>query len=48
MTKKEMIKVIKESGMVVDFSESYFNHMLKERVEHFYTMALEYNRRYAK
>lgn len=44
-TKKDMIDYIEESGMVVGFSRSYFNHMLKSDVERFYSMAISYNRR---
>ena len=40
MTKKEMIDYIEASGMVINFSRSYFNKMLRERVEDFYTRAV--------
>lgn len=43
MSKKTMIDYIEQSGMVVNFSRSYFNKMLKERVERLYNMAVEYN-----
>lgn len=42
MTKKQMIQVIKESNMVINFSKSYFNRLLKKDVERFYSMALHY------
>ena len=40
MTKKEMIDYIEASGMVINFSRSYFNKMLRERVEDFYARAV--------
>ena len=40
MTKKEMIDYIEESGMVINFSRSYFNKMLRARVEEFYNDAV--------
>jgi hypothetical protein len=45
ITKKAMIDYIEQSGMVVGFSRSYFNHMLKEEVAWFYDKAIAYNRR---
>lgn len=45
ITKKAMIDYIEGSHMVVNFSRSYFNHMLKSKVERFYIMAINYNRR---
>ena len=42
MTKKEMIDYIEASGMVINFSRSYFNKMLRERVEDFYTRAVRF------
>lgn len=42
MSKKFMISVIKKSNMVINFSESYFNHLLKKDIERFYNMALRY------
>ena len=42
MTKKEMINYIEKSGMVIDFSRSYFEKMLKEKVEYFYNLAVKY------
>lgn len=45
MTKKAMIDYIEQSGMVLNFSRSYFNHMLKEGVERLYNSAVEYNGR---
>lgn len=42
MTKKEMIDVIEQSGVVINFSRSYFNSMLKSRVEGFYKLALDF------
>ena len=42
MTKKEMIDYIEASGMMINFSRSYFNKMLRERVEEFYTKAVHY------
>lgn len=42
MTKKEMIDVIEQSGVVINFSRSYFNSMLKSRVEEFYKLALDF------
>ena len=42
MTKKEMIKVIEESGMVINFSRSYFEKMLKEKVEGHYNRAVKF------
>ena len=42
MTKKEMIDYIEASGMVINFSRSYFNKMLRERVEDFYTRAVSF------
>lgn len=43
ITKKAMIDYIEDSGMVVNFSRSYFNHKLKSEVERFYNMAINYN-----
>ena len=45
ITKKAMIDYIEQSGMIIGFSRSYFNHMLKSDVERFYNMAISYNRR---
>ena len=42
MSKKEMIDYIEASGMVINFSRSYFNKMLRERVEDFYTRAVRF------
>ena len=42
MTKKEMIDYIETSGMVINFSRSYFNKMLRERVEEFYIQAVRF------
>ena len=42
MTKKEMINYIEKSGMVIDFSRSYFEKMLKAKVEYFYNLAVKY------
>ena len=42
MTKKEMIDYIEASGMVINFSRSYFNKMLRERVEEFYAQAVRF------
>lgn len=42
MTKKEMIDYIETSGMVINFSRSYFNKMLRERVEEFYDQAVRF------
>ena len=42
MTKKEMIKVIEESGMVINFSRSYFEKMLKEKVEDYYNRTIKF------
>lgn len=42
MTKKEMIDYIEESGMVINFSRSYFNKMLRTRVEEFYNDAVRF------
>ena len=42
MTKKEMIDYIEASGMVINFSRSYFNKMLRERVEDFYIRAVRF------
>ena len=42
MTKKEMIDYIEASGMVINFSRSYFNKMLRERVEDFYARAVRF------
>lgn len=44
ITKKAMIDYIEDSGMVIDFSRSHFNHKLKSEVERFYNMAVSYNR----
>ena len=43
MTKKAMIDYIEQSGMVINFSRSYFNHLLKKQVEEFYQRAIKYN-----
>ena len=43
MTKKTMIDYIEQSGMVINFSRSYFNHLLKKQVEEFYQRAIKYN-----
>ena len=42
MTKKEMIDDIEASGMVINFSRSYFNKMLRKRVEEFYNDAVRF------
>ena len=42
MTKKAMIEFIEESKVVVNFSKSYFNHMLKEDVTRYYEYAVKY------
>ena len=42
MTKKEMIDYIEGSGMVINFSRSYFNKMLRARVEEFYNDAVRF------
>ena len=42
MTKKEMIKVIEKSGMVVNFNESWYLRQLKEYVKNHYERALKY------
>ena len=42
MTKREMIDYIEASGMVINFSRSYFNKMARERVEEFYTKAVRF------
>ena len=42
MTKKEMIDYIETSGMVINFSRSYYNKMLRERVEEFYIQAVHF------
>ena len=42
MTKKEMIDYIEASGMVINFSRSYFNKMLRTRVEEFYNDAVRF------
>jgi hypothetical protein len=42
MTKVEMINVIEKSNMVINFKRSYFMGKLKEDVERFYKMAIEY------
>ena len=42
MTKKEMIDYIEASGMVINFSRSYFNNMLRARVEEFYNDAVRF------
>ena len=42
MTKKEMIDYIEASGMVINFSRSYFNKMLRARVEEFYNDAVRF------
>ena len=46
MTKKEMINVIEKSGMVINFSRSYYEHSLKEDVERTYQKALAYMERH--
>lgn len=48
MTKKEMIDYIEESGMVINFSRSYFNKMLRARVEEFYNDAIRFCNRIRK
>ena len=45
MTKKQMINVIKESGVVVNFSESHFNHRSKAYTERFFGYACDYMHR---
>ena len=42
MTQKEMIDYIEASGMVINFSRSYFNKMLRARVEEFYNDAVRF------
>ena len=42
MTKAQMVNVIEESNMVVNFSRSYFMRRDKEYVTRFYNMALEF------
>ena len=46
MTKTAMINYIKKTGMVLDFSRSYFNRMSKDRVTDLYNRAKEYAKRY--
>lgn len=36
ITKKAMIDFIEKSGKVINFSRSYFNHLLKWQVEYTY------------
>lgn len=45
MTKKEMIDIIEKSGMVINFSRSYFMGLLKSQVERFYNDAVAYMNR---
>ena len=45
MTKKEMLDYIEESGMILDFDRKYLMRCLKSRIEHFYKMAQEFNKR---
>lgn len=45
ITKKAMIDYIEDSHMVINFSRSYFSHMLKSEVEWYYNKAIDYNRR---
>lgn len=42
MTKKEMIDVIEKSGMVINFSKSYFMARPKSFVERMYESALAF------
>ena len=42
MPKKEMLDYIEASGMVINFSRSHFNKMLRERVEEFYAQAVRF------
>lgn len=42
MIKKFMIEEIKKSNMIINFSQSYFEHLLKKDVERYYYMALRY------
>lgn len=42
MTKVQMVNVIEESGMVINFSRSYFMGLLKSKVERFYNDALAF------
>lgn len=46
MTKTAMINYIEKTGMVLDFSRSRFNAMLKERVVYFYELAQAYAERH--
>ena len=46
MTKTAMINYIEKTGMVLNFSRSWFNSMLKEEVIRFYEMAQAYAERY--
>lgn len=41
MTKKEMVNVIENSKMVINFSRSYFMSMLKEDVERIYKQVVK-------
>lgn len=43
MTKAQMIDYIEKSKMVINFNKSHFNHRLKQDIERFYKMAVEYN-----
>ena len=42
MTKKEMVKVIEKSGVVIDFDEKYIMRKSKAKVEDYYEAALKY------
>ena len=42
MTKNAMVNFIEASGMVVNFSRSYFMHMDKASVERFYKSAVAF------
>ncbi len=42
LTKKAMIDFIEKSGMVLNFSRSYFEHRTKETTERYYIQAVEF------
>ena len=48
MTKKEMLKYIEESGMVIDFDYNYLYRRSKDYIDNLYQRAIKYNERKAK
>ena len=48
MTKKKMLKYIKESEMVIDFDYNYLYRKSKDYINNLYQRAIKYNERKVK